>query len=60
MAPALGMEQWPGSIPSSATEPSAGGPPEPSQWGPTDEELLAAMDSFEKQCQEEAAEAARA
>ena len=49
-----------GSVPSSATEPSWGEPPEPSQWGPTDDELLAAMDAFEKQCEAEAAEAAAA
>ena len=54
------MEQRPDSVPSSTLEPEQGGPQPPSPWGPADTELIAAMDASETQCEEEAAEEARA
>ncbi|CAE7798605.1 unnamed protein product [Symbiodinium sp. CCMP2592] len=58
--PPLDIEQWPGSIPSSGTEPPEQGPTQPddSQWGPSDDDLLAAMDAYERQVEEEAREQA--
>ena len=59
--PPLGMEQWPGSIPSTdAGDNSQGGPAEPSQWGPTDAELVEALEECERQQEEEARAAAAA
>ena len=47
--PPLHADLWSGSVP----DDQDGGPPSqptpPEQWGPTDEELVAAMEEFEKQ-----------
>ena len=57
---ATGAAAWSGSIPSSTDEPSNAAPTPPEHWGPTDEELLATMDEFERQEAEDLGAAAQA